>query len=154
MRATGKLQPGLARGAEVGLELGRVGHRERRAVDQECAVAAPGALRVGVRREGLDLAAEHGPVGRQGQACPRQAERRVDERATGQERDVGQGGVAVEDLDDEPAEDGDGGQQAVAPAVLGLAAGVVDGGLVETGVDVLPESSQGGIGPVMHLGAS
>src|SRR5262249_48915925 len=85
---------------------------------------------------------------------PRQAEGRVGERAAGQERDVGQRGVAVEDLDDEPAEDGDGGQQAVAPAVAGAAAGVVDGGLVEAGVEVPPESSQGGIDSVMHPRAS
>lgn len=67
---------------------------------------------------------------------------------------MGQGGVAVEDLDDEPAEDGDGGQQAVAPAMAGAAAGVMDGGLVEARGEVLPEAAQGGENPVVHRGAS
>jgi hypothetical protein len=132
---------GPARGAEAGPQLGRVGHRERRAVDEERAVAAPDALRAGVRGEGLHLAAEHGLVDGQGQAGPSLAERGVGERAAGQERDVGQGGVAVQHLDDEPAEDGDGRQQAVAPAVPGAAAGVVDGGHVEAGVEVPAEAS-------------
>jgi hypothetical protein len=63
---------------------------------------------------------------------------------------VSQGGVAVEDLDDEPAESGDGAQEAVAPAMAGTAAGVLDRGLVEAGIEVPPESSEGEIGPVMH----
>jgi hypothetical protein len=146
--------PGPSRGPEVGPQLGRVGHRERRAIDQERPGAAPGALRPGLRDEAPVEAAEHGPVDRQREPCPRLAEGRVGERAAGHQRDVVQGGVAVEDLDDEPAEDGDGGQEAVAPAVPGVAAGVVDGGLVEAGGEILPERSQGGENPVLHRGAS
>ena len=135
---------GTARDPEAGAQHRGIGHRERGAVDQERAVAVPGALGLRVRDEGVVEPAEHGLIGRQGQAGAGLAERRVGERAAGQERDVIQGGVAVEDLDEEPAEDGDGGQQAVAPEVADAAAGVVDGARVEVGVEVLPDFSQGG----------
>jgi hypothetical protein len=146
--------PGLgpARGAEVGPQFGRIGHRERGAVDQERAVAVPGALHAGVRDEGLGQATKDGPVDRQREAGSRLAERGVAERAAGHQRDVGQGGVAVQHLDEEPAEDGDGSQQAVAPAVADASAGVVDGGLVEAGGEVLPEATQGGEDPEVHRG--
>jgi hypothetical protein len=78
----------------------------------------------------------------------------IGEGSSGEERDVIQGGVAAEDLDEEPVEDGDKCEQAGPPGVAGLAAGVVDGPLVEVSGEVLPESSEGDINSVMHPGAS
>src|SRR5208337_5459699 len=63
----------------------------------------------------------------------------------GQQGDVGQGRVAVENLDEEPVDNGRWGQEAtVAPRVACLAAGVVDEVATELGGEVLPEGVEGG----------
>ena len=73
----------------------------------------------------------------------------------GQQGDVGQGRVAVENLDEEPVDNGRWGQEAtVAPRVACLAAGVVDEVATELGGEVLPEGVEGGRNPSMHRGAS
>jgi len=75
--------------------------------------------------------------------------------AAGQQRDVGQGGVAIENLDQEPVDDGRRGQQtARAPRVSGRAAGGVDEVVLKLGGNVLPESVESGRNPAMHRGAS
>src|SRR5262249_34915485 len=77
------------------------------------------------------------------------------EGAAGQERDMGQGGVAVEDLDEEPVDDGRRSQQAgVAPGVSGGAAGGQDDVVAEPGGEVLSQGAEGGRNPSMHRGAS
>ena len=70
-------------------------------------------------------------------------------------RDVGQGGVAVEDLDEEPVDDGRRGQEAgVTPGVSGGAAGGEDEVVAEPGGEVLSQGVEGGRNPAMHRGAS
>ena len=147
---------GLVAGlAEVGLQRGGVGHGERRAVDQEGAMAAPAADRLGVGDQGLDHVAEQGLEDGQGEPATGLAEGGGGEGAAGQQRDVGQGGVAVEDLDEEPVDDGRRGQEAArAPGVSGGAAGGVDEVVPELGGEVLSEGVEGGRNPAMHRGAS
>ena len=73
------------------------------------------------------------------------------EGKAGQQGDVGQGRVAVENLDEEPVDNGRWGQEAtVAPRVACLAAGVVDEVATELGGEVLPEGVEGGRNPSMH----
>ena len=73
------------------------------------------------------------------------------EGAAGQQGDVGQGRVAVENLDEEPVDNGRWGQEAtVAPRVACLAAGVVDEVATELGGEVLPEVVEGGRNPSMR----
>ena len=68
---------------------------------------------------------------------------------------MGQGRVAVENLDEKPVDNGRWGQEAtVAPRVACLAAGVVDEVATELGGEVLPEGVEGGRNPSMHRGAS
>ena len=134
---------------------GGVGHGERRAVDQEGAMAAPAADRLGVGDHGVDHGAEQGAEDGQGEPGPGLAEGAGGEGAAGQERDVGQGGVAVEDLDEEPMDNGRRGQEAgVAPGVSGGAAGGEDDILAELGGEVLSECVESGRNPAMHRGAS
>jgi len=64
------------------------------------------------------------------------------------------GGVAVQDLDHEPGDDGGRVEDAMAPGVPGLAARGSDRFGVKTAAAVLPQSLQEGIDPVMHQGAS
>ena len=99
-------------------------------------------------------AAEHGLEDRQRQAGPGLAVGRGGERAAGQEGDVADGGVAVEDLDEEPVEDGD-GVEAGSRASDGRRCGRRRGWRVDR------ESGRGLAGaakdandPVMHQGAS
>ncbi len=54
---------------------------------------------------------------------------------------MGQRGVAVEDLEQEQVDDGDGVEQAGSPGVPGDAAGVEDGGAIELGGEVLLDLS-------------
>src|SRR5581483_2517644 len=92
-----------------------------------------------------------------GQREPRtgQAEGGGGEGATGQERDVGQGGVAVEDLDEEPVDDGRRGQEGgVAPGMSGGPTGGEDDIVAEQCGEVLSQRAEQGRNPVMHRGAS
>jgi hypothetical protein len=95
---------------EAGLQGRRVGHGERRAVDQEGAMAAPAADGLGVGDHGSDHLAKDGLEDGQGEPGAGHAEGGVAEGPAGQERDMGQGGVAVEDLDEEPVDVGRRGQ--------------------------------------------
>ena len=114
MWATGKPQPlawctGLA---EVGLQLRGIGHGERRAVLQKCAMAEPESHRLGGRNQALDHLAEDRPIDGQRECGTCLTEGGRGEGAASQQRDVGQGGVAVEDLNEEPVNDGRRSQEA------------------------------------------
>ncbi len=65
-----------------------------------------------------------------------------------------QRGVAVEDLDEEPVDDGAGGQEAVAPDVTELVADLMNCGWIEMVGQVLPEPVECVINTAMHPGAS
>jgi hypothetical protein len=69
--------------------------------------------------------------------------------------DVGQGGIAVKDLDEEPVDDGRWGQEAaIAPGVSDGLAGRMDEIDAELGGEVLPDVVERGRNPAMHRGAS
>ena len=72
----------------------------------------PEADRLGGGDQALDHLAEDGPEDGQRERGTGLAEGGRGEGAAGQQRDVGQGGVAVEDLDEEPVDDGRRGQEA------------------------------------------
>ena len=145
----------VARLAEVGLQRGDIGHGERRAVDQQDAMAEPESRDLGGRDQDLDHRAEDGLEDGQREPGAGLAEGAGGEGAAGQQGDVGQGRVAVENLDEEPVDNGRWGQEAtVAPRVACLAAGVVDEVATELGGEVLPEGVEGGRNPSMHRGAS
>jgi hypothetical protein len=148
--AAGGLAAGLT---EVPLQFGRVGHGERRAVDEEGPMPAPAALDLGPGDEGADDASEHGAEDGQRQPGAGLAVGRLGEGAAGLERDVRQGRIAVEDLEDEPEEDGEWGQEGIAtPAVPESRAEVADGRLVEVGTEILPETVQCAMNPLRHRG--
>jgi hypothetical protein len=115
---------------------------------------APEALGLGPRDERLDEASERGAEDRQGQEGPRLAVGGAGEEPASKEGDVLEGGVAVQDLEGEPVDDGDGIQDACAPGVPRGPAGGSDGVGVETPSDVLPQPLDDGIKPSMHRGAS
>ena len=103
----------------------------------------------------LTISRRTAPEDGQGESGAGLAEGGGGEGAAGQQRDVGQGGVAVEDLDEEPVDDGRRGQEAaIGPGVAGGAAGGVDDVAAELGGEVLSEGVEGGRNPSMHRGAS
>ena len=147
---------GLVAGlAEVGSQRGGVGHGERRAIDQEGAQAEPAAVGLGVGDQGLDHDAEQDAEDRQRQPGPGLAEGAVGEGAAGHQRDVGQGGVAVEDLDEEPVDGGGRSQQTTgAPGVSDRQASGVDEVGAELDGEVLSQGTEGVRNPSMHRGVS
>ena len=83
-------------------------------------MAAPAADRLGVGDHGPDHVAKDGLEDGQREPGAGHAEGGGAEGTAGQEGDMGQGGVAVEDLDEEPVDDGGRGQErGVAPGVAG-----------------------------------
>src|SRR6516225_7103655 len=107
-------------------------------------MAAPAVDRLGVGDQRVDEVAEQGAEDSQGEPGPGLAEGAGGEGAAGQKRDMGQGGVAVEDLDEEPVNDRRRGQEAgVAPGVSGSAAGGADDVVAEPGGEVLSERAEG-----------
>jgi hypothetical protein len=145
----------VARLAEVGLQLRRAWHGERRAVDQEGAMAAPAADRLGVGDQRPGHVVQQGAEDGQGKSCAGLTEGGGGEGAAGQERDMGQGGVAVEDLDEEPVDDGRRCQEAgVTPGVSDGPAGGRDDVAAEPGGEVLSQGVEGGRNPAMHRGTS
>ena len=116
---------------------------------------APATLELGVGDERADHELEQGAEEGEGQSGAGLTVGRLGEDAAGLERDVCQGRVAMENLDDEPEDGGEGGQEGItAPAVVKFLAEAVDGGLVEVGIEVLLEPAQGGINPLTHGVAS
>ena len=69
-------------------------------------MAAPAADRRGVGDQRADHLAEQAAEDGQGEPGAGLAEGGGGEGAAGQERDVGQCGIAMEDLDEEPVDDG------------------------------------------------
>src|SRR5262249_43232819 len=118
-------------------------------------MAAPAADRLGVGDQRVDEVAEPGAEDSQGEPGPGLAEGAGGEGAAGQERDMGQGGVAVEDRDEEPVEDGRRGQETgIAPGVSGGAAGGEEDVVAELGGEVLSQRVADARNPAMHRGAS
>jgi hypothetical protein len=130
---------GLARLAEVGLQLRGVRHREAAAVAQESAVPEPEPLLVGVGVQGSPGVLQQTVEDGQRQPGAGLAESRGGEGPADQAGQVGQGGVAVQDLGEKQVDDGDGVQQAVPPGVADGTANVEDGRAVEPAGDVVPE---------------
>lgn len=114
-------------------------------------MATPAAGRLGVRDHGPNQVAKDGLEDGQGEPGASHAEGGVAEGTPGQERDVSQGGVAMENLDEEPVDGRDRGQQGrVAPGVAGGQTGVANHVVAEGGGDVLPEPVEDGRNSSMH----
>ena len=126
--AAGVLDAGLA---EVLLEFGRIGHGEARAVGDEDAVAVPAAVVVDRGFDPRGDAAEQLLEQGQGQAAAGLARGRVGEVEAADPDEVIDGGIAAEDLDEEQVDEGDRIEEAGAPGVLDLTAGVDDLGSIE-----------------------
>jgi hypothetical protein len=136
------------------LKFGRIGHREGGTIDEERPVSAPEALPLGIWNERLDQVGEHAAEDGQGQPRSCLAVGQIGEQAAGLEGDVIQRRVAVEDLKEEPMDDGEWGQESVTPDVTGLLAHLMNRGPVEMTGKVLPKPGQRGINPSMHPRAS
>src|SRR5262245_2438003 len=118
-------------------------------------MAQPAAVHLGVGDDGLDQPAEDGAEDRQGEPSAGLTEGAGGKGAAGPQGDGGQGGVAVEELDEEPVEDGRRSQEAgIAPGMAGGGAGGVDDVSAEPRGEVLPEGLEGSRNSVMHHGAS
>ena len=101
-------------------------------------MSKPASHGLGIGDQGLDHLAEHGAEDGQGETGAGLAVGRGGEGPAGQQRDVGQGGVAVEDLDEEPVDDSRRRQEAaINPGVAGQTAGVVDDVAAKLGGEVL-----------------
>jgi hypothetical protein len=114
----------------------------------------PEALGLGLGDQRLDQAVEHDLKDGQRQEGACQAVGRAGEKAAAEASDMFQGGVAVQNLEDEPVDDRDGVEEALTPGVPGLAARGLDGIGFEAVSDILPQLLQDGINLVMHQGAS
>ena len=124
----GSRSPGAGcRAGRRPLELGVVGHREARAVDDPDAMAEPARRRrrwrPGASRRSAPAAVEDG----QRQPLAGLAVGAVGEGPAAEVDDMPTGGVAVEDLEEEEVDGGDRVEEAFPPGVVGLAAGVLDG---------------------------
>jgi hypothetical protein len=103
---------------------------------------APAALDLGPGDEGADHELEQGAGDGQRQPGAGLAVGRLGEGAAGLEGDVRPGRIAMGDLDDEPGDDSEWGQEGIAaPAVLELLAAVADGRVVDLGAEALPETA-------------
>ena len=145
--APGLLPAGLP---EVGLEFGRVGHGERGAVDDEDATSKPcGGVAGGVVErvgDGADQSAEDP----QRQSAASEAVGGVGEDRGGEVGEVLDGGVAVEDLDEDGREGGFGVEEAFTLLMADVAAEGEDGGSVDERGGILLESAEDAKNAVMH----
>ena len=138
----------VARLAEVGCSAATSGMENDEPSIEQDAMAEPESRDLGGRDQDLDHRAEDSlEDGQRGPGAGlAEGQGAGGEGAAGQQGDVGQGRVAVENLDEEPVDNGRSGQEAtVAPQVASLAAGVVDEVATELGGEVLPEGV-GGVG--------
>ena len=110
--------------------------------------AALSLIGIGGRRGGQGL--EDGLPEGQREAFASLAKGRGGEGSPGAEAEVLQGGVAGEDLVEEPVDEGHGGQESRAPGVAEFSANGMDEVGVEVEVKVLPEGPQGVIKESMH----
>jgi hypothetical protein len=111
-----------ARLAEVVLQLGLIGHREARAVEQPGAMAAPQAGGLPHRKEVIDDAFKQVPKQGQRQARARVGVGSCRERFAGQTRQGGTSNVAVQDLQEESVNQSDRIENALAKHVSDIAA--------------------------------
>ena len=141
----------VARLAEVGLQLGGVGHGEAGAVHDEGPVAMPaafvgvgrgGAVGAGVGQERRGQAAQQAAEDAQGQPPPGLAEGRAGERLLAAVGHVIQRGVLLEDLQEEGMDGVGGVEQPLLPAIILLPAGIVDGLFVELLGHSLPDAAE------------
>ena len=110
----------------------------------------PTPVVAGRRGDRLDEALEQSLEDGQRQACSSLTVGRRGESATGQEAEVINGGVAVEDLDEEPVDQGRRGQMTDPPTMTDPTAGLFDGVWVEPKIKVLPERAERVIKESMH----
>ena len=139
--------------AEVAPQLGGVGHREAGAVDEPDAMAAPAGAVGGRDRSAAAVRLQQVLPDGQGEPLAGLAVGAGGEGPAAEVDDVLAGGVAVEDLEEEQVDGGDGVEDAVAPAVADGAAGVADGVGAEAGGEVLPQPFGDGLEAMGHGGA-
>src|SRR4051794_39101745 len=117
-------------------------------------MAAPQALGLGVRNQPLEQVTEYGMEDHQGQKTTSLTVGRGGKAATAEQRDVGQGGVAMDDLDHKPVENRGGSEHASPPGMAHRATCRENGFRGEMDGDVLSDLRDNGINPVMHQRAS
>ena len=136
--------------AEVGLERRDVGHREARPVLDPDAMAEPPGIVVGRRAGRLGDPFEDRSEDDQGESFPRLAVGGGGEYVAGEVDDMAASGVAVEDLEEEQSDRGDGVEEAFAPGISGVATGVSDGVGGEPLGDISAEFGEDGPDGVGH----
>ena len=118
-------------------------------------MAEPERRDFGGRDQDLDHLAEDGPEDGQRQWGTCLAEGGCGEGSASHQGDVNRGRVAMEDLNEEPANDGRRSQEAaIAPGVTGGSASGVDEVAAELGGEVLSEGLERGRNPAMHRRSS
>lgn len=135
--ATETLFRGLS---EVVLEFGNVGHRDASSVDHPDAMTKPVGTS-GSRR--AELGGDHFDQGLQnakGQSHSSFAVGRGAESPLSKLDNMLTSGIAVEDLEQEKRDRGDGIELAISPRITGLTTGFVDGFRRENFTDVLTQS--------------
>ena len=135
---------GLLGLAEVGLELGRVGHREGRAVDEEGAMSAPEPHLIGIGSQRLADASQEPLEDGQRQPCPCLTEGRGGEGLGHDPGQMGQRRVAVEDLSEEELDSRKRVEGTRPPVVVVCPTFPIDCVAVEGMRQVLAEPLQGG----------
>ena len=136
------------------LEFERVGHGAARAIREHGAVPSPEILLLRLRDQRFDLIAEHFLEDPQGQASASLTEGRAGEESATEEGDVLQRGVAMKNLNDELVENRDRVERGVAPHMSHGATDGEDRFRFKMVSDILSDSLEDGINPVMHRGAS
>ena len=138
----------------MGLEFGRVGHRERGAIDVEDAMAEPATGVAGGGKERIGDATEQDLEDRERQAGASLAVGGGGEDLAGEMGKVRDRGVSVEDLDQKDVESVEGVEEAGSPLMTDLSTDVGDGRAVEKWGGVLLEIVKGAKNAVMHQGTS
>lgn len=113
-------------------------------------MSPPESLGLGGRDQGIDQIPEHGSKQVQGQNGASLAIRRGGEASCGEACDVFERGLAMEDLDDQPVNDGDEIEPGIAPAMSGVATGGVDRFGIKMVSKVLPDLLGDSIDLVRH----
>ena len=145
--ASGPLAGGLA---EMGLEFGSIGHRERGAVDDEDTMAEPASGVEGRGVERIGDAADQLLEDLQRQAGPSQAVGGGGEGLAGEMGEMTDRGISVEDLDQEDVDGSAGVEEGASPSMAAASTERVDGGAVEKWRGVLLETVKDANNPVMH----
>ena len=136
--------------AEVCAEFRRVGHRDPRAIDMKDPMPTPTSVVVDPGSEPLGDPNQEFLEEFPGQAGAGLAVGRSREAEPAETRKMLDRGVAVQDLEQEQMNRGDGVQERATPGVSDLAAEVEDGGSVEFSGRVLLQAAKDAHNPVMH----